>query len=107
MKLTHKVKHERSVEYYSVITDQKCEHCNSIMKTDIEYVDHLVNDHPTLNLSSFVNKKRSIFKCPDCPDQFAHLKTYYKHRGGLAKVNIQRSQKRRQLDLPVLCPKKQ
>ena len=113
LKLTHKVKLERSVEDYSVITDQKCEHCDNIMKTDIEYVDHLVNEHPTLKLPLFVYKQRNIFKCPDCPDQFGHLKAYYKHRGGLAKVNIVerskdwRSQARKQLDLPALCPQKQ
>jgi uncharacterized Zn-finger protein len=89
------------------IIDQKCEHCDNIMKTDLEYVDHLVNEHLTLKLPSFVFKHRNNFKCPDCPDRFAHLKTYYKHRGGLAKVNIERSETSIQLDLPVLCPKKQ
>ena len=82
------------------------------MKTDLEYVDHLVNEHLTIKLPSFVFKHRNNFKCPDCPDRFAHLKTYYKHRGGPAKVNTERSldwrsQTRIQLDLPVLCPKKQ
>ena len=95
------------------IINQKCEHCDNIMKTDLEYVDHLVNEHSTLKLPAFVFKKRnSIFKCPNCPDQFAHLKTYHKHGGGPAKVNTERSldwrsQTRIQLDMPVLCPKKQ
>ena len=80
------------------------------MKTDLEYVDHLVNEHLTIKLPSFVFKHRNNFKCPDCPDRFAHLKTYYKHRGGPAKVNTERSldwrsQTRIQLALPVLCLK--
>ena len=109
LKLTHKVRQEKSVEDYSVITDQKCDHCEKIMKTDIEYVDHLVNEHPASKLPTFVYKQRKIFKCRDCSYQCSKLKNYYKHRGGLVewKLHDVTNLKRRHPDRPILCPKKQ
>ena len=107
LKLTHKVKHERSVDEYSVVTDQKCDHCDTVLKTDIEYVDHLVNEHPNSELPAFIHKTRYIFKCPDCADTFSKLNIYYKHRGGLVPMKVRQSKKKKMLGMPILCPQKQ
>ena len=87
LKLTHKVKQEKSHGNYSLIKDQKCDFCDVILKTDVDYVDHMVVEHPRSKLPAFFYTKRYRFRCLDCKDQFGVLWKYYVHRGGLSNAN--------------------
>ena len=103
LKLTHKVKQEKSHGNYSLIKDQKCDFCDVILKTDVDYVDHMVVEHPRSKLPAFFYTKRYYFRCLDCKDQFGVLWKYYVHRGGLSNANHPNPKNRDKLRF---CPAK-